>query len=130
MLAFVAIIGIVGFTPMRTNKPVMGRVPAPLHALSKPEPASLLAGTDLALTAKQRSDIQAIEASWTTERAKLLEAMSAYEPRQGRSDQISASLQGYSELSRAYDSTRVRYWTVAFAQLDSRQRSLIEGVSK
>ncbi|MFI5385058.1 MAG: hypothetical protein ACHQ50_02965 [Fimbriimonadales bacterium] len=130
MLAFVAIVGIVGFAQIRGEKPISSRLPAPAHPLSKPEPGILLTRTDLSLTTKQRSAIQAVESAWLRDQAKLLTAMSGYEPKQGRADQISGSLQGYSELSRNYDATRSRYWTAACAQLDANQRSLVEGGSR
>lgn len=130
MLAFVAIVGIVGFVQMRTDKPLASHLPAPAHPLLKPEPNTLLSRNDLMLSARQRSAIQGIAASWSGDREKLLTAMAAYQPKPGRTDQISGSLQGYSELSRSYDVTRARYWLMASAQLDSRQRALLEGASK
>src|SRR5690242_11989701 len=103
MLAFAAIVGIVGFVQTQGDKPVVGHPPTPTQALSKPEPASLLKRPDLALTERERSAIQAIDGQWSADRAKLLAAMSAYQPKQGTADQIKGSLQGYSELSRDYD---------------------------
>ncbi len=130
MLAFVAIIIIVGFVQMRTEKPQMGHLPAPSRPLFKPEPGSLLTQSGLSLTAEQRSAIQSIESSWQVNRTRLLTAMSAYQPKQGRADQISAGLQDYSELSRSFDTTRASYWTQACAQLNPKQKELVEGASK
>jgi len=131
MLVFVAIAGIVGFVQTTVNKPkLVSHLPAPSHPLRKPEPEGLLARSDLGLTSNQRSAIQAIDTSWSNDKAKLLKAMSAFEPKEGRADQISGSLEGYSDLSRTYDATRTRYWTLAKAQLDKQQQILADGGSK
>lgn len=130
MLAFAAIVGIVGFVQTQSDKPAARRLTAPARAISKPEPGSLLKRADLSLTHRECSEIQAIESRWSSDRAKLLTAMSAYQPQQGTADQIKGSLQGYSELSRDYDATRSRYWTMALSLLDAKQKTLVEGGSK
>jgi hypothetical protein len=130
MVAFVAIIGIVGYIQMRSDRPMVSGLPAPTHPLLKPEPGMLLSQTDLGLTDKQRSAIQTIEKSWSADRARLLAAMQSYEPKRGRVDQISGNLAGYSELSRSYDETRTRYWSMASGQLDTHQKARLEGASK
>lgn len=130
MLVFAAIVGIVGFVQRRGEKPVAGRLPAPTRALSKSEPESLLMRADLSLTNSERSAIQAVAVQWATDKAKLLTAMSTFQPKQGTADQIRGSLQGYSELSREFDAARSRYWTTALALLDAKQKTLVEGGSK
>jgi hypothetical protein len=127
MLAFVAIVLIVGFIQAKDEKPATSQLLAPTRALSKPEPGALLRRSDLGLSNRQRSAIQALDSRWSADKAKLLEAMSGYAPKQGRSDQIATSLQGYSELSRSYDATRSSYWTRAIGFLDSSQKALVEG---
>lgn len=127
MILFVAGFGIVNFVQNRSEKPVASQLPMPSRPLFKPEPRMLLNRADLALTAKQRSAIQGIDSAWSNERTKLLKAMSAYQPKQARADQISGDLAGYSELSRTYDATRSRYWGVARNLLDKNQQALVDG---
>jgi hypothetical protein len=130
MLAFIAIIVIVGLTQSRPIKPLASQLPAPSHPLFKPDPDRLLAQSALNLSSEQRTQIQSIESKWLTEKAKLLQAMSGYQPKQGRADQISGNLEGYSELSRTYDTTRRNYWIQACAILNATQRKAVEGEVK
>ena len=130
MLAFVAIIIIVGLTQSRPDKPLASQLPAPNHPLVKPEPDRLLAETALNLSIDQRTQIQRLETKWLAEKSKLLQAMSAYQPKPGRSDQIRGSLEGYSELSRTYDATRRTYWDSACSVLNKNQRKVAEGGAK
>ena len=130
MLAFVAIIIIVGLTQSRPDKPLVSQLPTPNHTLFKPEPDRLLAQSELNLSNDQRTQIQSLETKWLAEKSKLLQAMSGYRPKQGRSDQISGSLEGYSELSRTYDATRRTYWDSACAVLNKNQRKVAEGGAK
>ncbi|HWA83644.1 MAG TPA: hypothetical protein VG820_09435 [Fimbriimonadaceae bacterium] len=127
MLAFVAIVLIVGWTQTGGSKPLVSQLPDPPGPLSKPEPQTLLAQPALSLTGSQQAEIRSIAQAWSSDKAKLLAAMSAYEPKQGRVDQMSASLGGYSQLSRDYDQTRARYWSEAHAVLDDRQKALVDG---
>ena len=130
MLAFVAIVLIVGFVQTRTEKAPIGSVPAASRSLFKPEPKALLGRTELNLTPKQSSGIAKVESEWESEKTTLLQTMSGYEPKRGRADQITSSLHDYSELSRAYDATRVKAWETACDLLDSRQKALVKGESK
>ncbi len=130
MLVFVAIAGVVGIAQIQIEKPLVSQLPAPVARLSKPEPSELLTRHGLALTAMQRSAIQSISGEWSSERAKLQAVMRSFKPKAGRLDQISAGLQDYSELSRSYDTARSRYWLLALAQLDAKQKSLVAGGSK
>lgn len=127
MLAFVAVIGIVNFTQSHKEKSVEILSPAPIAPLSKPEPQILLARTDLSLTPQQQSALRAIESKWSIDKAELVRAMAAYRPSQARTDQISAGLAGYSELSRTYDSTRSSYWKRSYELLNKRQKALVDG---
>jgi len=127
MLAFVAIILIVGFIQANNQKRPVSNIPSPTHALIKPEPSRILSQADLHLTAAQKSEVEKVEATWSQEKAKLLQAMSGFAPRQARADQINGSLQGYSELSRTYNTTREAYWNAALKHLDDRQRKAVEG---
>ena len=127
MLAFVAIIGIVGFTQTKSESPIKSQLAAPTRRLSKPETGMLLHRTDLSLSETQRLSLLALDSAWERDKTKLLQAMSGYEPREGRADQIRGSLEGYSELSRTFDATRSRYWAKASALLDKRQRTIAEG---
>ncbi|HVT14255.1 MAG TPA: hypothetical protein VHE55_18475 [Fimbriimonadaceae bacterium] len=130
MLAFVAIVLIVGWAQNGGSKRLVSHLPAPERPLSKPEPQKLLTESEPALSAAQRTAIQSIVQAWSNDKAKLLAAMSAYEPKQGRVDQMSASLEGYSQLSRDYDQARARYWSEALAVLDERQKAAVDGGSK
>jgi hypothetical protein len=130
MLAFVAIILVFSFVQARNEPAPTSHLPAPSRPLTNPEPGLAPARTDLGLSDSQRSSIQSIAQKWSAEKAKLLTAMSNYEPKRGRTDQIAGSLQAYSELSRTYDATRAGYWQMVNSLLDKRQQALIAEVSK
>lgn len=121
MLVGVGVVMLVSyFTSPRVDAPRTSLLPAPTKPLSKPEPNSLLS-EDLMLTAEQRAQISRIASAWDSKKAGLVQAMSGFQPRQGRTDQISADLAGYSQLSRDYDSIRARYWSEALAVLTPSQ---------
>jgi hypothetical protein len=126
-LAAVAVIVVVGYANSEPAKPLVSRLPAPYAPLSKPEPGSILARSDLGLSKSQRKQIAQVDSAWLGRKAEILRAMSAFQPKQGRVEQISASLNGYTELSRSYDSQRAMYWEKALAFLDAHQRTQLGG---
>lgn len=107
----------------------MSRLPSPVRPLYKPVPGNLLGQSTLTLSVYQKASILALQKAWEADRAKLMEAMSGFEPKRGRADQISGSLADYSQLSRTYDGSRRAYWTKALGVLEPRQRSLVEGAT-
>lgn len=68
-----------------------------------------------------------IAEAWQTQKERLTAEMAAFTPKQGRQDQISADLAGYSELSRAYDATRAHFWNQALDVLSPKQRARLAG---
>ncbi len=79
----------------------------------------------LKLSAKQIEVLSAIALSWQQEKAKLLVAMNSFDPKRGRADQLSASLAGFSDLSRNYDLRRMHYWLEAERLLSPEQLAAI-----
>lgn len=102
-----------------------GNLPRPAAPLSKPEPADLLTRSGLVLTDGQVKAIRAIDSAWRSDKGKLLAAMDAYRPGRGRVDEIARGLDGYSQLSRQFDSRRAGYWASALAVLSASQRKEI-----
>jgi hypothetical protein len=126
-LAAVAVMVAVGYFKSPPTKALSSNLPSPTAPLSKPEPASLLSRNDLNLSEPQRDKITTLDKTWARTKTELLQAMSAFQPKQGRVDQISSGLSGYTELSRSYDSERTTYWEKAVALLDERQLSRLKG---
>lgn len=130
-VAAAVVIVIVGFTGSHGNlAPVHGNVPAPARPLWKPEPAAILTNAKLALRPDQRSGIETISKAWLKEKSELVQAMSAYQPRQAQIEQLKADLADYSALSRQFDKERHQAWSRAVAVLDADQKLLIEGGAK
>ncbi len=109
--------------------------PSPLPAIPMAkEPHLLLQFADvLQLTPSQRTQIERISADWEREQAEWLRRLreeqqrveSQMGSRKGEAVPYAAlrqSLQGYSELSRAYAQARTIAWERAVAQLSARQR--------
>ncbi len=130
MLAFVAIIVVYGMSQPAPTHSLVSQLPAPSKPLQKPEPKWLLNLASLHLTTSQRTEIEKLDSDWQSERSKLMIAMSRYEPKQGRADQVSGQLAGYSELSRQFDQTRNQYWTASMSLLTTDQKTLALGVTK
>jgi hypothetical protein len=111
---------------------VMRRVSQPsaptLPALWKPEPSSLLQMKALKLTERQRHSIEAAQQDWARQRAVLEEQMRqsvASTPREhATADGIAAGLNGYSALSRQYESDRSLAWSRALSVLSPLQQFL------
>ena len=126
MLAFVGLIVAYGLAQPPSHAPIVSRLPGPSSRLQKPEPTWLLTQFGLALNTVQASAIQKTQERWQVDRTKLMEAMATYAPKEGRADQISGSLEGYSQLSRLFDSTRQSYWRAACKVLNSKQLAVVE----
>ena len=127
MLAFVAIIVAYGMTQPSSIRPLVSKLPSPSKPLLKPEPKRLLTLTVLTLSPGQKTEIQKLESQWEVERTKFLTAMSQYSPKQGRADQLSGQLAGFSELSRQFDQTRNQYWNLSVKVLTLEQKAIVEG---
>lgn len=125
--ALIVIMAVGSFTSRASTKPATSHLSAPSHPLWKPEPAALLSNGSVRLTVGQRQKVSALQVGWAAEKDRLIQAMKSFTPKQGRQDQISEGLQGYSELSRTYDSTRESYWRRALALLDPAQRTAAGG---
>ncbi len=122
-LAAVAVIATIGYMNSGSAPASTSHLPSATHPLWKPEPASLLSRSDL--SAPQRTRIGAISAAWQAEKGKLEQAMAGFRPAQGRTEQISASLADFSDLSRAYDASRSQAWNQALNVLTASQKALV-----
>lgn len=123
MLAAVAIIAVVGF--INAPAPQVARrsqLPSPTGPLAKPEPELILSHPGLKLTAAQERKLKKIDSAWRQEKARLQMAMSGFTPERGRVDQISGSLQEYSQLSREFDAVRSHHWSAALEVLTPAQQ--------
>ncbi|MBX3111760.1 MAG: hypothetical protein KF857_07095 [Fimbriimonadaceae bacterium] len=126
-MSLVLAVGVVAYS-LAAAKPAPPRVsqlPGPTSPLHKPEPADLLRPGGQALRPAQKHAVQDIDRRWQADKAALTEAMARIQPRQGRVDQVQATLQDYSELSRRYDATRSKAWESALAVLDPAQRAQV-----
>ncbi len=121
------VIAAIGYSSSGSSKPLTSSLIAPSHPLRKLEPQALLTRTDLNLDAPQRGRLEAVDRAWQAEKLRYQQAMEGFRPKQGRVEQISANLAGYSELSRAYDAARQRYWSEATKVLNQGQLKLVDG---
>lgn len=124
MLALVFAVALVGYSYTRpTSQPKFAsNLPAPTTPLIKPEAGHLLSNPSVNLSAAQREEIARINAEWTEEKSKLLEAMSRMAPKQGNLDSVSTGLSDYSELSRTYNAARSVHYQRALRVLTAAQQ--------
>lgn len=115
--------GIVGynFVTAPSSHPRISALPGPTRPLSKPSPKDLLTRDEIILTHAQRERITAIISAWERKKRAIESAMSGFQPRQGRLDQVQGQLASYSDLSREFEAERVAAWTAALSVLDSEQ---------
>jgi len=122
----------------------MRRVDAPTIApkmpggLWKPQVALVLRhAAELRLDGRQKRQIDVLDAAWQQEKAALEAALSsaaaadadkqtARVQHMASISQISADLEGYSQVSHRYNERRAYYWSEALAVLTPAQRSIFK----
>lgn len=110
------------FVTAPASHPKVSALPGPTRPLSKPSPKDLLTRPEIILTQAQRDKITAIDTTWERKKAALESAMSGFQPRQGRLDQVQGQLASYSDLSRQFEAERVAAWSEALSVLESEQQ--------
>jgi hypothetical protein len=105
-----------------------------LPPLLKPEPQLLEENkSSLNLTVQQCKQLREISNQWLNEKSALVAEIESISSSARPKSQtklsltaIQGSLSGYSEVSRAYNEARNRYWSSAVALLGSEQKSVLE----